>query len=399
MCNGQVVAIKHVEDLAVKIGPRPLGSKTNQAAAEYIQGVFKASGLEVDRQEFPCPTWEDLGTRLEFGGQRYVAAANVFSPACHVVAPLSPVGTIVELEQAELAGRVALFYGDLTGEYGYSARSGYYFPERDRRVYGILEEKRPVAVITIQPQVGSLQRLISDWEFCIPSATVPAEVGLRLRQHKGHNLELKIESRATASRFCNVSGIQKNKRQEKIVVCAHLDTMTDAPGALDNGSGVAVLLTLAETLTKQESPLSLEFVALNGHENGSVGVAEYLRRKEHELAQVLVLINVDGVGQTLGTNSVAVFAGSPALQEQVAIIRRQYAGMVQVEPWYESDHTAFFTRGVPSLAFSSIGVTNIMHRPLDTLEWISPEKLGEVISFVTDFVEGLQDKPVEWCRD
>ena len=175
--------------------------------------------------------------------------------------------------------------------------------------------------------------------------------------------------------------------------------MTDASGALDNGSGVAVLLTLAETLTKQESPLSLEFVALNGHENGGVGVAEYLRRKEHELAQVLVLINVDGVGQTLGTNSVAVFAASPALQEQVAAVRRQYAGMVQVEPWYESDHTAFFTRRVPSLALSSIGVTNIMHRPLDTLEWISPEKLGEVISFVTNVVGGLQDKPVEWCRE
>jgi Iap family predicted aminopeptidase len=399
MSTVQLVAIKHVEDLAAKIGSRPLGSKRNQAAVDYVQKVFKASGLEVERQEFPCPVWEILETRLGFDGQRYVAAANVFSPPCHVVAPTFPIGSLIELEQAELAGRIALLYGDLTGGHGYSARRAYYFPERDRRVYEILEQKRPAALITIQPQAGSLQRLMSDWEFSIPSATVPAEVGLLLRRRNGDKVELKIESHTTPAHFCNVSATQKGKRQEKIILCAHLDSMTDAPGALDNGSGVAVLLTLAETLAQRQFPLGLAFVALNGEENGGVGAAEYLKRKEHELGQVLALINIDGVGQFLGTNSVAVFASSPALQEQVANLRRRFPGMVQVDPWYESDHTAFFTRGVPSLALSSIGVTNTMHQPIDTLEWISPEKLGEVISFISNFVESLQDRSIEWCRE
>lgn len=398
MSTVQLVAIKHVEDLT-KIGSRPLGSKKNQASADYVQNVFKASGLEVERQEFPCPVWENLETRLGFDGQRYVVAANMFSPACHVVASAVPVGNLVELEQAELAGRIALLYGDLTGGYGYSARRGYYFPERDRRVYEILEQKRPAALITIQPQTGSLQRLMSDWEFSIPSATVPAEVGLLLRRRNDDRIELKIDSHTTPAHFCNVSATKKGERQEKIVLCAHLDTMADAPGALDNGSGVAVLLTLAETLAQRQLPLGLAFVALNGHENGGVGAAEYLRRNEHELGQVLALINIDGVGQFLGTNSVAVFASSPALQEQVADLLHRFPGMVRVDPWYESDHTAFFTRGVPSLALSSIGVTNTMHQPIDTLEWISPEKLGEVISFITNFVESLQDRSIEWCRE
>ena len=222
MSTVQLVAIKHVEDLT-KIGSRPLGSKKNQASADYVQNVFKASGLEVERQEFPCPVWENLETRLGFDGQRYVVAANMFSPACHVVASAVPVGNLVELEQAELAGRIALLYGDLTGGYGYSARRGYYFPERDRRVYEILEQKRPAALITIQPQTGSLQRLMSDWEFSIPSATVPAEVGLLLRRRNDDRIELKIDSHTIPAHFCNVSATKKGERQEKIVIFGDYD--------------------------------------------------------------------------------------------------------------------------------------------------------------------------------
>ena len=71
----------------------------------------------------------------------------------------------------------------------------------------------------------------------------------------------------------------------------------------------------------------------------------------------------------------------------------------RVNPWYESDHTAFLTRGVPSIAVSSTGVANVMHLPIDTVEWISAAKLGEVVSLVTEIVEGLQDKSLEWGRE
>jgi hypothetical protein len=43
--------MKHLEHLCSKIGPRPVGSEGNQAAADYIKGVFEASGLEVEVQE------------------------------------------------------------------------------------------------------------------------------------------------------------------------------------------------------------------------------------------------------------------------------------------------------------------------------------------------------------
>ncbi len=48
-------AMSHLRRLCVEIGPRPIGSKGNQAAANYIQSVFEARGLDVEMQEFPCP--------------------------------------------------------------------------------------------------------------------------------------------------------------------------------------------------------------------------------------------------------------------------------------------------------------------------------------------------------
>jgi len=45
----------HVVALAENIGPRPASTDAEVAAADYIQGVFEARGLEVERQEFDTP--------------------------------------------------------------------------------------------------------------------------------------------------------------------------------------------------------------------------------------------------------------------------------------------------------------------------------------------------------
>jgi hypothetical protein len=48
-------AATHLHELADHIGPRPATTDTEAQAAEYLQGVMRAKGLEVDRQDFECP--------------------------------------------------------------------------------------------------------------------------------------------------------------------------------------------------------------------------------------------------------------------------------------------------------------------------------------------------------
>jgi aminopeptidase YwaD len=47
-------AMAHVQHLCLDIGHRPTGSPNNQAAADYIEGMFRDAGLAVERQTFAC---------------------------------------------------------------------------------------------------------------------------------------------------------------------------------------------------------------------------------------------------------------------------------------------------------------------------------------------------------
>jgi aminopeptidase YwaD len=390
--------MNHLTHLCVEIGPRPVGSKENQAAAAYIQGSLKASGLVVERQEFPCPIWKEIDTQLEVNGQRLVAAASYFSPPCDVTASALAMGTIAELETAELEGRIGVVHGELTKDTGFTAKSAAHFPEHVRKAVDLLEEKKPAALVTINSKTGCLERLIRDWEFPIASATVPAEAGLTLLKSNDQILRLRIDSRQSPGHFCNVVARKEGSRPDQVVLLAHFDTVANTPGASDNGAGVAVLLALAEVFSQRDLAIGLEWLVVNGEENGGLGDAEYIRQEENKLKYTLAVINVDGAGQWLGANGITVMGASQSFQEQISQVHTRYPGVAWSDPWYESDHSAFLWRGVPCVPIGSVGGANITHLPTDTIEWISPAKLREVVSFIVDVVESLQDRSPGWCR-
>jgi Zn-dependent M28 family amino/carboxypeptidase len=262
-----------------------------------------------------------------------------------------------------------------------------------------LEGKKPAALITVNPKVGHFERLIVDADFPIPSATVPAEVGLALLRHSDPTLHLMIDTQRSPGQAGNVVARKAGSRQERIVLCAHFDTKLGTPGAFDNGTGVAILLTLAQSLAKRDLALGIEWVAFNGEEMGGLGDVEYWRRREDEVGQILTVINVDGAGQYLGANSITMLGGAQSFQDYVSQVPKEYPGVVWVDPWYESNHSAFHWRGIPSIAISSSGGANVDHLPTDTVAWINPTKLNEVVSLITDVVESLQDKSPDWCRE
>ena len=414
MADAGKEAMGHVRRLCVDIGPRPLGTRGNRAAADYIEGVLRGAGLRVERQWFPCTDWCHEETVLDLGGRPLEAAANWFSPPCDVVGTPIPIGTMWELGQAELQGRIGILYGELTTETLTPKRFKPYNPERHQQIVRLLEEKRPAALITVNLKTRSLGRLIKDSDLHIPSATVPPEVGLDLLRHADEALRLRIDTTRFPARACNVVGRKAGTRSERIVICAHYDTVPDTPGAIDNAAGVAVMLTLAQVLGRRDLEAGLEFVAFNGEDCCGQGDEEYLRQhglelgpvpwgqrppRSQELDPILALINADGVGQKLGPNTVATMGGSKHFDDMVERIRRErHPGILRVDPWPASDHSAYWAHGVPCVVLNSGGVANINHQPSDAIEWVSAARLAELVPLVAYVVEGLQDKTSDWCR-
>lgn len=59
-----------------------------------------------------------------------------------------------------------------------------------------------------------------------------------------------------------------------VIVAAHLDSVAGSPGADDNASGLAALLTIGEVLAAARSSLPLALVAFNAEEDGLLGSRE-----------------------------------------------------------------------------------------------------------------------------
>src|SRR5512138_1867018 len=89
--------ICHLQTL-VGLGPRPIASPANQAAADYIRDVFCAAGLEVEEQPYAATAWEHRSTLLEQDGKRLDCTADAFSLPCEVTASVVPAGSLAELE-------------------------------------------------------------------------------------------------------------------------------------------------------------------------------------------------------------------------------------------------------------------------------------------------------------
>ncbi len=107
-------------------------------------------------------------------------------------------------------------------------------------------------------------------------------------------------------------GVDPARSREAIVLTGHydsratdvMDAVSDAPGANDDGSGVAMMLELARVMARERPAVSIYFVAVAGEEQGLTGSAHLARRLRAEGIDVLAMIAVDMAGNTEGIDGV-----------------------------------------------------------------------------------------------
>lgn len=85
----------------------------------------------------------------------------------------------------------------------------------------------------------------------------------------------------------------------KLVIGAHYDTFPGSPGANDNASGMAVLLALAQELSRSGCDKAVEVVFFDAEESGRAGSIAYLAECSSEEVAGMVNLDVCGYGDTL----------------------------------------------------------------------------------------------------
>ncbi|MCH7396909.1 M20/M25/M40 family metallo-hydrolase [Belliella sp. DSM 107340] len=179
------------------------------------------------------------------------------------------------------------------------------------------------------------------------------------------------------------------------IIMAHIDSRAldvmnaeiDAPGANDDGSGVAAIIELVKVMSKKTYPATIKFVVVSGEEQGLKG-AEYLAKKaKAENWNLVATLNNDMIGNSRSSQTdisdntrVRIFSeGIPMAEtDQMAAIRRytnsendsksrqlarymkeigeRYVDQIEVKLIYRNDR---FLRGGDHTPFAREGFTAI----------------------------------------
>jgi len=81
-----------------------------------------------------------------------------------------------------------------------------------------------------------------------------------------------------------------------VFLSAHYDSVTISPGADDDGSGVAIVLTAAEIMSHYKFNCTIKFVLFSGEEQGLYGSHEYVQKVFASKENIIGDLNLDGVG-------------------------------------------------------------------------------------------------------
>ncbi len=196
--------------------------------------------------------------------------------------------------------------------------------------------------------------LIEDGDFDIPSVYLTEEEGHRLLRHTGQPVSLTILSRRIPATGCNVVARVNPAAGRRVVLTAHIDAKESTPGAVDNAAGVVTLLLLAELLQGYSGQLGIEIVAINGEDYyASPGEIQYLQLNQGKLENILLNINLDGVGYHKGQTSYSLYECPEAVSTLVRQVFSAYTGMAEGEQWYQGDHMIFVQNQVPALAITT----------------------------------------------
>ena len=176
--------------------------------------------------------------------------------------------------------------------------------------------------------------------------------------------------------------------------------INSSPGAIDNGSGTAVLLSLAENFKKE--PLqntALRFIFCTAEEWGLYGSKGYVKSHQEELKEGVdrdLVINVDMVGSELAYVEKAGLIVKKPLNNRLNELISETAEEAGITargfstPFAgNSDHAPFRKMKMETAFFLSKKDTKKIHKPLDTIENVNPDKLEDAVNLITAVVRKL----------
>jgi aminopeptidase YwaD len=397
------LARAYLATLCTQIPQRCVGSEGNRAATAFFCERMQTLGFRVEEQEFECFDWTDRGSVLRTADTVFDVHTGPYTRDIRLEAPLCSAASVDELKTLEADGKILLLYGGITSEQLMPKNFPFYNPDHHQKIIHLLERSGAKAIVsatTRDPQTAGAVYpfpLIEDGDFEIPTVYMTGEEGDRLLKHSGKTFSLNINTQRSPAAGCNIAGVKNGGGAKRIVVCAHIDSKQGTPGAIDNATGIIVLLLLAELMPNVFGNCTIEIVALNGEDYYSApGQRLYLEKNKDTMTNIELAINLDGAGYYKGDSAFSLYQCHKETEEAIRKTMEKFPGIKEGPSWYQSDHSMFIQHGVPAMAITSGNfmeklAAEIIHTPQDNPGIVDVKKLVEIACALDEI---LRNAPV-----
>ncbi|MFC0279490.1 M28 family peptidase [Falsigemmobacter intermedius] len=334
-------------------GGRRTGSSSEQQASAWLGEVLAAMGGRLSVQDDAWSGWRPKLASIEAGGAIFEACALLNAPGTPAQGLHAPVldlgrGTPEDFatHAAQIPGRIIL----VAHERMFSATTVH------RRVkYAEAVARGAAGMLVVGHQPGSPVAGSTGMEANegIPAMGISPETAAALVTAGEATLHLAVETvPATArSHFLEFGPTDG----PVVVLSAHIDGHDPAEAALDNASGCAILLTLAEEVARQSDlPVRLRFCFFNLEEWRLTGSRNHVATLDQtDRDQIIVNINLDSLG--IAGPMTALTSDFPHLGPFLQQVFASVGEDLQIHLPFQanSDHANFAEAGIP--AFRLLG--------------------------------------------
>jgi Zn-dependent M28 family amino/carboxypeptidase len=344
-------------------GNRAAGTSGYAASAQYVVDTLTAAGYTVYVHDFVYSTsWrvtKQEGSEVSPVARALAPIAMTFSPST----PAAGVTTSIAVVPADAdPGCQASDFGGQTynGKIALIKRGTCTFALKASNA----RDAGAVAALIYNNSTSSTETIIgtlgSSANATIPTAGITRGAGEALIADSAGGTQtvtvyLNIQANAAGATSRNVIAETSAGDASKVVMAgAHLDSVTVGPGINDNGSGVAVLLEVAEEMAGVAPTNKVRFAFWGAEELGLIGSTKYVNEylTPTQRGNIARYLNFDMVGSPNFVRFVydgdTAPAGSAEIEQLfVNYFNSQGLASEQTPLGSRSDHKAFADAGIP----------------------------------------------------
>ncbi|MEI6327698.1 MAG: M28 family peptidase [Pseudanabaena sp. ELA645] len=108
--------------------------------------------------------------------------------------------------------------------------------------------------------------------------------------------EFEVNGNKHQNLILHIDAANSSRERSPIIIGAHYDTVAGCVGADDNGSGIAVLLELAEYLSINPLKYPVQLIAFDMEEYGLCGSAAYVGKLKQDKQKLRLMISLEMLG-------------------------------------------------------------------------------------------------------